>query len=268
MASKTHAAVAGEELVVKNGSHEHDDYDSPKKGYPSKEYPSGNYPGKEYPSGTYPSGNYPDKEYPVENYPYEDFPEKKYPGYPTVPGYPGSPEYPGVPSGGYPPVGYPGYPGKSLKAKGSFETPIPLRGMFDGEIWASVHEDGGVAPTNIIRIDQDWGVLVKWRTSGCLTRMICGTWCLNVCLESIGPGPELRLPEKAVKVELDPCSAKGNPLTATYKCYVEIPRGYVKPEHCSIPYKVVTTLTYLEPCGTPGPIAAYVEGQILQFYEP
>jgi hypothetical protein len=249
MASKAREVVGAEELVIKNGGHRHDDYEPNTPGYgDSEEYPSKGYERKprkpEY--GGSEGGGYERKPRPTEPYPTEPYPAEPYPA---------------------DPYGRTGRR-KPFFAKGSFETPIPISGMFDGEIWASVHEDGGIAPTNIIRIDQDWGVLVKWRTSGCLTRMICGTYCLNVCLESIGPGPELRLPEKSVKVELDPCSAQGDPLTANYKCYIDIPRGTVKPEHCSVPYKVVTTLTYLEPCGTPGPIAAYVEGQILQFYEP
>jgi hypothetical protein len=238
MANKLHANVGADEVVIKNGAHGHDDYDSDQPGYDSDN------PGYDSDNSGYDDGDY--------SKPYTK--PKPKPPYQKQP-----PEGPV-----YPPV----RPNRPLKSMGYFETPIPVAGLFDGEIFASVHEDGGIAPTNIIRIDQDWGVLVKWRTSGVLTRMICGTWCLNVCLESIGPGEELRLPLKTYKVELDPCSAKGNPLTCNYKCYIEIPRGTVKPKHCTTPYKIVTTLTYLEPCGTPGPIAGFVEGQILQFYEP
>jgi len=260
MANKFAESAGAEELVVNNNGghgghsgHDQGHYGSNKSGYGS---------GKQgYGSDT-----------PV--YDNEDYPTP----YPNPTPYPGPMPYPPPyprptpdPYASYPPqepTYVPVVNNRPLKAKGYFETPIPVAGLFDGEIFASVHEDGGLSPTNIIRIDQDWGVLVKWRTSGALTRMICGTWCLNVCLESIGPGEELTLPHKLVKVELDPCSAKGKPLTCNYKCYIEIPRGCVKPQHCSTPYKIVTTLTYLEPCGTPGPIAGFVEGQILQFYEP
>ena len=230
MASKLQESAGAEELVINNDEHNgHNGH--------------GGHYGSNKP--VYDNGGY------SEKYPRPRPDPKPYPKYP--------PEEPA-----YVPV----VKNRPLKARGYFETPIPVAGLFDGEISASVHEDGGLTPTNIIRIDQDWGVLVKWRTSGALTRMICGTWCLNVCLESIGPGDELTLPLKPVNVKLDPCSAKGNPLACNYKCYIEIPRGTVKPKHCSTPYKIVTTLTYLEPCGTPGPIAGFVEGQILQFYEP
>lgn len=56
--------------------------------------------------------------------------------------------------------------------------------------------------------------------------------------------------------------------TVYYRYNVDVPPGTVTADHCSIPYKLVTTLTYLEVCGTPGPIAGYVEGPIIQFYRP
>jgi len=292
-----------EEIVVTNGGHGHEG--SGKKGYPEKDYPEKGYPEKGYPEKDYPDQDYPDKGnkgYPGKGYPEKDFLRKGY------------------------------------FRKGVFETPIPGRGLFDGEIYAAVYEQGGAAPANIIRINQNWGVIVKWKTSGSLVRMICGEWCLKMHLESMGPGPELTLPVKAKHIPLEPCATdyndwcgtgkyepgkygsgkyesgkyesgkyeprkyerekyeadkyesglyesdpvkffapdeygfdkydRGHYPTVYYKCRLEIPRGCVTGEHCSIPYKLVTTLTYLEPCGTPGPIAAYVEGQILQFYEP
>jgi hypothetical protein len=285
-----------EELVVKNGGHGHGYEGSSKKGYPDKDYPEKDYPEKDYPKKDYPEKGYADKRY------FADYPDKGYKGYPGK-----------------------GYPEKEFLRKGYFrrgvfETPIPVRGLFDGEIYAAVYEQGGAGPTNIIRTDQNWGVIVKWKTSGSLVRMICGKWCLQMHLESMGPGPELTLPVKAKHLPLDPCGTgkyerdkyepwqyeresyepekyesgkyddepgayfepekyefdkygrdkydHGHLPTVYYKCRLEIPRGCITAEHCSNLYKLFTTLTYYEPCGTPGPIAAYVEGQVLQFYEP
>ena len=44
--------------------------------------------------------------------------------------------------------------------------------------------------------------------------------------------------------------------------------GTVKPEHCSTPFKLATTVVYKNACGLPGPMAGFVEGSILQFYDP
>lgn len=155
------------------------------------------------------------------------------------------------------------YPGHYRKH--AFETPFRQKGLFDGVIDATVHEHVGFPPTTIIRSDQVWGVYVKWKTSGTLVRMICGKWCLQVHLESIGPGPELRLPRRPVHIPLTPCKRHKHPYTIYYKYHLDIAAGTITPAHCGIPYKLVTSLTYIDICGKPGPIAGFVEGPILQF---
>jgi hypothetical protein len=136
--------------------------------------------------------------------------------------------------------------------------------LLEGYIGAEIYEVGGVAPTNVIRIDQDWRVHLDWELEGSLKSMICGTWCLHVHLESIGKGPELSLPDPSyeVKVPLNPC---GN---GKYEKDFVIRRGTVTARHCSTPYKLVTTVTYENACGKPGPIAGFVELGIVQFYDP
>lgn len=132
-----------------------------------------------------------------------------------------------------------------------------------GKIEASVYEIGGVAPKTIIRTDEDWVVRFCWELDGALKSMICGTWCLHVHLESIGKGPELDLPDDGPEVEvpLDPCG------DGKYQKEFLIRAGTVKAEHCGTPYKMVATVTYRNACDLPGPMAGFVEGPILQFYD-
>ena len=236
-----------EEIVVKNGDYDNDE--SYEEVYPVEDYLKQDYSKKDdyqdSPAG-YPTEDYPPGKYPGDNFPKEDYSQDNY----------------FEERGKYLPVK--AYPRRA------FETPLAQPGYFDGEIYASVHEHGGYAPRTIIRADQTWGVYIKWKTSGSLVRMICGTWCVRIHLESIGPGPEFTLPEKAKRVPLTPCHAKGSPATVWYKCHIDIPAGLVPQKYCSTPYKLVTTLTYLEPCKykSPGPIAAYVDGPLLQFFQP
>jgi hypothetical protein len=129
-----------------------------------------------------------------------------------------------------------------------------------GDIYAKVYEKDGVRPTNIIRTDQAWGVKIEWELKGSLAQYICGEWCIHLCLESIGKGPELKwkAPED---IRLEPCG------DGKY-CYdFHVEPGEISAECCSIPYKPVVTVTYYSECHTPGPIAGYVELPILQFYE-
>ena len=57
--------------------------------------------------------------------------------------------------------------------KGSFEVSGDPN-LLSGYISADVYEIGGVSPTNIIRIDQDWLVRLNWALEGSLKSMICG----------------------------------------------------------------------------------------------
>ncbi|MGH7491869.1 MAG: hypothetical protein ACREOO_05695 [bacterium] len=241
-----------EEIVVRQGGEGDHDHGGPTKKPTGKDYVPDEYRPDDYQPDVY-RPNYPSD---YSAYPPifpSDYPTEYPQGYPLP--YPTPPKYP---QDYYKQKGYP---------KGVFETPIPAPGLFDGEIYASVYELGGAAPANIIRLSQTWGVLVKWKTSGCLVRMICGEWCVKIHLESMGPGPELTLPRGPAHIPLTPCDAKDKHVIY-YKYNLVVPPGVIDARHCSTPYKLVTTLTYFDECKTPGPIAAHVEGPILQFYMP
>ncbi len=197
----------------------------------------------------------------------EDYPKPpyypEYPDYPKPPYYPEPPDYPKPPY--YPePPDYPKPPYYGTVARGHFETPLGPRSPFlAGDIYATVHERGGVEPNTIIRTDTDWFVDIRWRLTGSLVPLICGKWCVHLFLESMGPGPELALPDPGpeVHIPLDPCG------DGKYRYYFEVRKGVVKAEHCSTPYKLVVGITYLNACDQPGCIAGFVDGPMLQFYE-
>lgn len=143
-----------------------------------------------------------------------------------------------------------------------FEITMPTGTPLTGSVSAKIVDHQGVAPGHIIRVDNDWSVNFNWSLQGPLASCICGTWCLRVHLESIGPGPELALFEdKDIEIPLNPCG-DGN---YTYKFHV--PAGTVSGEGCGPTYKVVATLTYRTPCDRPGPIAGFVDLGLVQFYE-
>lgn len=118
-------------------------------------------------------------------------------------------------------------------------------------------------PSNrIINIDEDWGIKLQWWVRGRWARCLCGYWCVGAHFESIGHGPEFRLPHGAeTLVKLDPCG------DLHYEYDFRVPAKYVKPEYCSSIYKIVLSLTYRTPCKKPGPIAGFVELPLVQFYE-
>jgi hypothetical protein len=145
-------------------------------------------------------------------------------------------------------------------SKGNFEVALP-RPYLVGDILAKVYEIGGASPTNIVRVDQDWGVKVHWDLKGSLAPFICGEWCLHLRLESLGPGPEIVFNAKR-RIPLNPCGR------GRYDFDFRVRRGKIRADHCSIPYKPVVTITYYTACHKPGPIAGFVELPIMQFYDP
>lgn len=162
--------------------------------------------------------------------------------------------------------------------QGDFE--VEFLPYLKGTIEAAVYEVGE-APTRILDIHDDWAVDVNWALTGPLQRFVCGTWGVDVYMESIGKGPEFELPdEKFEDIPLQP-----NP-TGQYHVHIPVPADFIKThletfneelkEHgelkerereTDIVYKMVVTVTYRDPMGRPGPIAGFVEMPMLQFYE-
>lgn len=143
----------------------------------------------------------------------------------------------------------------------SFEINRPLAGLLTGTISAFVTEVDSVDPTTIIEADKDFKVHINWSLEGSLTPYVCGSWCVSIFLESIGPGPELKLPVEPVTVPLDPAPGRNE-----YSAWILVPAGTIQPEHCNVPYKLVSTVTYRTPKNRPGPMAGFVDGDVLQFY--
>lgn len=144
----------------------------------------------------------------------------------------------------------------------TIESPLPAS-CFAGTINAYVHEHDvppGAPPSTIIRTDQDWSVHISWQTTGVCTGMITGKWHLHCYLESMGPGPDYDLIDPADhKIPLTP-----GPSPIPYKAHFDVKKGKVAPGL----YRLVASLTYVEPTGSPGPMAGFVEGPMLQVYTP
>ncbi len=145
----------------------------------------------------------------------------------------------------------------------AFETPTI---SLVGNLTASVHEHGGVAPATVIKAGTPWAVQINWSLLGTNWHMVAGNWHVHVNLESIGPGPELSLFDF-----IDP-NCQNQPLpnaTGNYSCHFDVPGSVINAgivPHEGLAMKLVVLLTYVDPLGHRGPMAAFYEGPILQFY--
>jgi hypothetical protein len=140
-----------------------------------------------------------------------------------------------------------------------FEPQMP--GFLTGTINATVIDPAGLVPqTNIIQIPDQWRVRVQWSISGLFVPMLApgATWKVSVYLESIGPGLESQVASLNVPL--------GAPmgLTHTYDHTLIVPGNY--PGLTAGAYKLVTVLT-IDNGGAPWPMAGFVDGPVLQFYQ-
>lgn len=139
-----------------------------------------------------------------------------------------------------------------------FETPFP-DAVFKGEITGYTHEVDGVPPSTVIKTTDTWHIHVDWQTTGNATGMITGEWHIQAFLESMGPGPEKTIIEPPLVIPLTPGVS---PILYSREVPIQpkiVPAGT---------YKLVVVMTYIEPTGHPGPMAGFIEGPLLQFYEP
>jgi len=149
-----------------------------------------------------------------------------------------------------------------------FETPFATPVFTFENLTAVPHEHPApgvplAAPTTIIRTDQSWAVQVSWENTGLATGMIDGKWHLHVFAESMGQGVEKTLTDPNDHIfPLQPGPAP------TYSRHFHVPAGSLPAGPTGVTlYKIVTSLTYIDAAGNRGPIAAYVEGPIIQIYD-
>jgi hypothetical protein len=124
---------------------------------------------------------------------------------------------------------------------------------------AKVFDIGGASPTTIIKASAPWQINLQWEAVGAAVVFQSGTYVVDAFIESIGPGLEQRL---------GPVTVALLPGKKNYTATILVPAGIVLPAgQDSIPVKLVTTVTVKDGFGNPVPMAAYVEGPILQFFK-
>jgi hypothetical protein len=141
---------------------------------------------------------------------------------------------------------------------------------YTGNMSATTYEATGpgpqFAPTNVIRLDQPWGVKVKWLMTGQLTKWLNANFHLNVVLERIGPGADIALPTKVVNSLTGTVGVDGiGTPTRSYDEDIKVLAGGV-PEGI---YRVVTTLHLFDNlAGQPTPIAGFSDSGMISIFKP
>jgi hypothetical protein len=147
--------------------------------------------------------------------------------------------------------------------------PVGITGQFE----ANVIDPSGNVPTNVIRITDVWRVDCSWYIDGLLASSLGGQWRLQVVLEGLGsalegetvvtaPPPIANWPTAP---NLDGRTGPGNPYTHSFSFGPGVPGLGGQP---SVLGNVGVALTYIDAANTPGPIAAFVDLGVVQFFEP
>jgi len=108
----------------------------------------------------------------------------------------------------------------------------------------------------IVQSDQPVKVSFRWRAAGLLVPFLAGTWKATVFFEKMG-GEEFSLPSNSVQTPF----VGANPHDYALQLDIApntLPAGV---------YKVVVSLNFCAPDGTPGPVAAFTELGMVQVYK-
>jgi hypothetical protein len=134
--------------------------------------------------------------------------------------------------------------------------------IFNGTVYAQVRECDSQKTTTVIDVDDAWIVDVHLEVSGQLTDLLCGYWCISVCLESMCGDNDYRFPQDStsppgyccVLLDID----QG---TKVYDTEICVPAYRVEESECGSPYELTVIVTTLgeevKPGGDPNDPAAH-----------
>lgn len=130
----------------------------------------------------------------------------------------------------------------------------------------TVLEMGGTAPTTVITKSQTWTVTVRWSLAGSLLPMLVGNWQVRLRFESFGEQAEFTLGPALVPLG----TYTGTPTNRNYQQVFTITPA--EPHIAAIAdaaeYRLMASVRLVGPGGTPGPVAGFEEGAIVQIYQP
>lgn len=128
-------------------------------------------------------------------------------------------------------------------------------------IAATVYEEGGDTPTNIVGSDQNWRVVVEWSVHGHMASHLCGKWAVGLSLESLG-GRALEYDFGPERVDMVPCG------DGKYSHTFNIAAGTVSHGDADgTIYELGVTLTARDACDKPSHIAAFCTDVSLMVFE-
>lgn len=128
---------------------------------------------------------------------------------------------------------------------------------------ATLLEEDGVVPSNIIGTDHNWSIHIEWELTDAEPALLTGNWLVQAYLESMGPGTEYALPPDAGdRVSL----ASGTQIAVNdyrYSHDIMVSAGEVN----AGVYKLVVSVAKESEIGVPRDLVNFLEKGMVQFYD-
>lgn len=125
-----------------------------------------------------------------------------------------------------------------------------LQGVITANFYAEIREADTTTPATVIDTDDDFAIDVhlELTMSSPLQNLLCGFWCISVCLESMCGSERYRFPDSTnFCCVLVPFNCQN-----TYDETICVSGGTVQESECGAPYEGTVIVTLLSQCRRPG----------------
>jgi hypothetical protein len=130
-----------------------------------------------------------------------------------------------------------------------------LQKVITADFYAEIREAGTTTPATVIDVDDSFAIDIhlELTVSSPLQNLLCGYWCISVCLESMCENKHYRFPRDSNSPSGDYCCVLVPfDCISTYDTTICVPGGIVHESECGSPYEGTVIVTLLSRCKRPG----------------
>jgi hypothetical protein len=129
----------------------------------------------------------------------------------------------------------------------------PVAAAITADFYAEIREAGTTTPATVIDVDDAFAIDVHLELSvtSPLSNLLCGYWCISVCLESMCGDKHYRFPQDSTDPPGYCCLLVPFNCSPTYDATICVPGDKVDESECGAPYECTVIVTLLSACTRP-----------------
>lgn len=126
----------------------------------------------------------------------------------------------------------------------------PLQGVITADFYAEFREANATNPTTVIDVDDAFAIDIHLdlNVSSPLQNLLCGFWCISVCLESMCGDNDYRFPQDSTDTPGYCCVLVPFNCNSTYDTTICVPGNKVQESECGSPYEGTVIVSMLSAC--------------------